>query len=185
MGELGRGIEYLIFMIVASSFIEKAIEKYTSACKQYIDIDDMCDGLGFEVEFASLNNHAVGDMQLFPQEGDKDACVIRLQVGTPSKTQRTIKAILLAKFFLQPEKLESGGYSIDVFELKDIKTTRHSRLVYLATRLALPESVIAQIDTESLNKPDLKACTFYDESFVMCSVKDHTVAMLVNESTTT
>lgn len=165
---------------VSSTLIEKAIDTYTSDCQQFIDIDAMCKGLGFEVEQSELGNHIVVDMQLLAQEGEKDACVIRLLASTPQKSQRTVKALLLAKFFLQPEKLEVSGYSVDIFELKDIRASRHSRLMYLATRLILPESVIAEIDTESLNKPPLSALSLYDESFVMCAVKDHTVAMLVN-----
>jgi hypothetical protein len=178
-------VGYLSVMKIAvsSRLVERIIEKYTSECGEYVDIDAMCEGMGIETEIdSSLSDSLIGEMTQTLQEDDKPACTIRITDQADVKEQRTIKALLLAKFFLSPEKLDKHGYKVEVFEVKDLRNMRHSRLIYLATRLIMPESIITKVDAASLNKPDVKALSLYEERLVMCAVKGHTVALIVSQA---
>ncbi len=92
---------------------------------------------------------------------------------------RTLIPLLLADYILNNNPDAVKRFSCDVFFLAEVRRYRASRHMFLATRLALPESIIEKIsginfDTNGYAR---KACLL--PNFVNCAFHSHEVGGLL------
>ena len=117
-----------------------------------------------------------------PVEGDEVRYVVSFRDGLSVQQENTLYAVLFAKLILNTDKVKESGALVDAFEFKGIRQTRYSRLMYLATRLALPESVIDKINADPLKQPNVEATKHYTDELVYASVSGHSVGLLLGNT---
>jgi hypothetical protein len=160
------------------------LEKCESACGHYIDMQRLCATLRAEEQSQPLNDATLFARILFNDNDDEETrFFLSFKPNISQKEKNTLTAMLLAKLILNVEKVKELGAEIEAFEYKGMKDIRYSRLMYLATRLALPESEIDKIDSSSLNKPLIMATAHYSEEFVNNAVSGHSVGVLLGSGT--
>jgi len=87
-------------------------------------------------------------------------------------------ALLLADSFIAPQKASNEGFKYEIFFLKDLRNYRLTRTLLLATRLAIPEKIINQIDEFDFDIDAYTAKTNYLPSFVNNMVKNNNASFL-------
>ncbi|WDE01093.1 hypothetical protein [Thalassomonas actiniarum] len=106
--------------------------------------------------------------------------VIKLSPNNDRKTKFTLVAIAIAEFILTPSRLEGEGISYDMFFLKEIYHQRYSYRMMLATRLAVPEDIINQMDQPDFDMVSYVAESDYQPQFINCCVKDSSALFLLS-----
>lgn len=124
--------------------LKKAVEDNTNG--ESINIKQTALDLG--CTFGDRFSDSIDKGRIFPVPNDENTLAkIELNKKNTRVENNTIVALLLAKFILM---LESGIIKedrCDVFFLSEMRSSRTSAQMLLATRLAMPESIISQLDS--------------------------------------
>lgn len=124
--------------------LKKAVEDNTEG--DSINIKQTALDLG--CSFGERFSDSIDKGRIIPVPNDAETLAsIELNMKNTRSENNTIVALLLAKFILM---LESGILRedrCDVFFLSEMRFSRTSAQMLLATRLAIPESIISQLDS--------------------------------------
>lgn len=123
-------------------------------------------------ELAELNTNKDGNV------------VILLNKNNDTRHNYTLVALLIAQLMLHPEKAETGGIKYDVFSLKDIRDNRFSNIMMLATRLAVPEFVIDQMEDFGFDVQGYANKSKFLPDFIKSAVKSKNLEFLVSNDMT-
>lgn len=151
------------------------IEKHTE--NDIIDIMEMANSMGISVNTVAMET-STDVATMIQREGDKRP-KIELNKSNTIEQNNTLVAILLADCLIAPKKLQNDGFKYEIFFLKDLRQFRLTRTFLLATRLAIPEHIINQIDTFGFNIDAYIAKTNYLPSFVHNMVKNSNASFVV------
>tara|TARA_Y100000310_G_C20686999_1_gene819671 strand:- start:3372 stop:3956 length:585 start_codon:yes stop_codon:yes gene_type:complete len=128
--------------------LNKAVEQNTNG--DIIDVRKCALDLG--CKFGSPFSDATDKGRIDPVENDATSwAVISLNKKNSESENNTVIALLLAKFVLMLEGREIKSERIDVFFLSEMRGFRESPQMLLATRLAIPESVIEKSNDLDFN----------------------------------
>jgi hypothetical protein len=151
------------------------IEKHSH--NEVIDIMEMADSMGISVETVVMETST--DVAIMKQsEGDKRP-KIELNKTNDIEQNYTLVALLLADCLIAPKKAQNDGFKYEIFFLKDLRQFRLTRTFLLATRLAIPEHIINQIDVFGFNIDAYIGKTNYLPSFVNNMVKNSNASFVV------
>jgi len=112
------------------------------------------------------------------------------------KTKFTYVAIATAEYIIDPERVAEQGVSYDIFFLKDLNKNKATKLIMLATRLAVPEHIIEHL-ANALDLQFTKNNVFdkfdydgyiananYLPEFLKCVIKESSSKLLIDNLTT-
>jgi hypothetical protein len=111
---------------------------------------------------------------------DNNEAVIKLNATIDRKTKLTLICIAMAEFILAPERIQGTGISYDIFFIKDIYHQRFSLYMLLATRLAIPETVISAMSDPSFNLDAFAEKSDYLPVFIRSCVSDTSALFLLS-----
>jgi hypothetical protein len=155
--------------------ISALIEKHTQ--DEVIDIMEMAESIGISVEFVEMKRST--DVAVMKQGEEDDRPKIELNKINSLEQNHTLVALLLADSFISPEKASNEGFKYEIFFLKDLRYYRLTRTLLLATRIAIPEKIINQIDEVGFDVDAYIAKSNYLPSFVHNMVKNSNASFLV------
>jgi len=156
------------------SVLEKLIKDSTHDGK--VNLKEITEFFNISIE---LDRQLTDLCQIRLSEEDKKP-VIKLSPNADRKTKFTLVAIAIAEFILTPSRLEGEGIRYDMFFLKEIYHQRYSYRMMLATRLAVPEEVINQMDEPGFDMVNYLAGSDYQPQFISCCVKDSSALFLLS-----
>lgn len=126
---------------------------------------------------------------------EEQRATIWLNSDLDKKTKMTMVAIAVAEYIIHPERVLSSGVVYDVFFLRELTTNKSTKLIMLATRLAVPEHIIEKIvlenevnflKTKDYDKFDIDnyiANSSYLPEFIRCVIKESTGIFLLDNLT--
>ncbi len=156
---------------VIVSLIEKHAEN------EVIDIMVMASSMGISVDYIEME--ASTDVAIMKQGDDDDRPIISLNKKNSIEENYTLVVLLLADCLIAPKKAHREGFKYEIFFLKDMRQFRLTRTFLLATRLAIPELIINQIDEFGFNIDAYIAKTKYLPSFINNTVKNSNASFVV------
>jgi len=158
-----------------TNVIVSLIEKHTK--DEVIDIMDMAESMGIRVRYVEMETST--DVATMKQGEVNKRPDIELNINNTTEQNYTLVALLLADCFIAPQKAKYEGFKYEIFFLKDLRNFRLSRTLLLATRLAIPDSIINQIGEFGFNIDAYIARTNYMPSFVNNIVKNSSASFLM------
>jgi len=162
-------------MSSVGNVVVSLIEKHSQ--DEVIDIMSMAASMGISVNYVVMETST--DVAIMKQvEGDSRP-KIELNKTNNIEQNYTLVALLLADCLIAPKKLQRGGFKYEIFYLKDLRQYRLSRTFLLATRLAIPEQIINQIDEFGFNLDAYIGKTHYLPSFINNTVKNSNASFVV------
>jgi len=161
-------------MSSVSDVIISLIEKHSH--KEVIDIMAMAESMGISVDFVEMKTST--DVAIMKQGEEDNRPKIELNKINTIEQNYTLVALLLADSFIAPQKASREGFKYEIFFLKDLRNYRLTRTLLLATRLAIPEKIINQIDESGFDIDAYIAKTNYLPSFVNNMVKNSNASFL-------
>lgn len=143
---------------------------------EYVDVRGLAKSFNVEVKLGrNTDSTVVGRFFI-----EAESRVMLLNESLNDQEQNTVIALLLGLYCLNDNKLREEGYSVNVFDLKGIRQNRFSRLMYLATRFAIPEKIIQNMDEITLMNKKIAASDHFTSDFIFSSVKGHTISFLLD-----
>ena len=125
-----------------------------------IDIFQVADGMGVSLERSFEDSTIIAELK-YPDDLNKK--------NTPDETRTSI-ALLLAKYCLDWGNGALKDSRVDIFYLREIRAYKTSRQVILATRLAIPDSIIEKANDLRFNSSkyakDAKLLTNFVDSSI-------------------
>lgn len=158
-----------------SEIVISLIEKHTH--NEVIDIMAMASSMGISVDYVDMEVST--DIATMNQGEEDKRPKIELNKTNSIAQNHTLVALLLADCFITPQKMQDEGFKYEIFYLKDMRHFRFTRTFLLATRLAIPEHIINQIDDFSFNIDAYVAKTNYLPGFVNNMVKNSNASFMV------
>lgn len=125
-------------------------------------------------------------------ENDDKQIIIWLNKTIDQKTKLTFVAIAVADYILDPERVSKHGVNYDMFFLRDLSANKATKLIMLATRLAIPEHIIEKLsnaleaqfskdeDIESFDGDAYVRNSKFLPEFVRCAIKESTSMFLMD-----
>ncbi|MDO6445880.1 hypothetical protein Q4493_08865 [Colwellia sp. 1_MG-2023] len=125
-------------------------------------------------------------------ENDDKQIIIWLNKTLDQKTKFTFVAIAVADYILDPERVSRHGVIYDMFFLRDLSANKATKLIMLATRLAIPEHIIEKLsnaleaqfskaeDIEPFDADAYVRNAKYLPEFVRCAIKESTSMFLID-----
>ncbi len=123
---------------MSSSIIQKLIESAT--CDDKVDLKSICQSLNITVTI----DPKLQDLCRVGED-EKHKLTIWLNPTLDKKTKFTFVAIAVAESIIHPDRVTEPGVSYDVFFLRELPKYKASKLIMLATRLAMPEHIIDKL----------------------------------------
>lgn len=157
------------------SVVVNLIEKHSH--NDVIDIMDMASSMGISVD--SVKMETTTDVAIMKQGDEDTRPKIELNITNSVEQNYTLVALLLADCLIAPKKVQREGFKYEIFFLKDLRQFRLTRTFLLATRLAIPEHVINQIDEFNFNIHDYIGKTKYLPSFINNMIKNSNANFIV------
>jgi len=151
------------------------IEKHSQ--DEVIDIMEMAASMGISVNSVYMQTST--DVAIMGQGANDKRPIIDLNETNTIEQNYTLVALLLADCLIAPKKAQREGFKYEIFFLKDLRQFRLTRTFLLATRLAIPEQIINQIDEFGFNIDAYIAKTNYLPSFVNNMVKNSNASFVV------
>jgi len=123
---------------------------------------------------------------------DQQQTTVWFNANLDKKTKFTFVAIAIAEHIINPDKVAETGVVYDVFFLRELNKNKRSKLLMLATRLAVPEDIIEKISQESevsfsreqtsdkFNVDTYIAKSNYLPEFIRCAIKQSTGMFLLD-----
>jgi len=161
-------------MSSVSDVVMSLIEEHSH--NEVIDIMAMASSMGINVSYVDMD--ASTDVAVMKQGEEDKRPKIELNKNNTIEQNYTLVALLLADCFIAPQKASTEGFKYEIFFLKDLRNYRLTRTLLLATRLAIPENIINQIDEFDFNIDEYIAKTNYMPSFVNNMVKSSNASFL-------
>lgn len=108
------------------------------------------------------------------------------------KTKFTFVAVAVAESIIHPERMTGQGVTYDVFFLRELPKYKASKLIMLATRLAMPEHIIDKVadalevqftKNNAIDKFDCDAylaSSDYLPEFLRCAIKQSSSMFLLD-----
>jgi len=156
------------------SLIEKLIESCTR--ENYMDVKAFCEALGVSITVrSSLDN--LCEIRL---EGEDNTPVIALHHTLDKKTKFTFVAIALAEYILTPDRVATSGINYDIFFLEDIYHQRYGYRMLLATRIAMPQTLIDIISASAPEAEKVIEEANYLPKFLRCCVNNSSALFLLS-----
>lgn len=128
-------------------------------------------------------------------EDENKHIIIWLNNSLDKKTKFTFVAIAVADYILDPDRIIKQGVGYDMFFLRDLSANKATKLIMLATRLAVPEHIIEKLSNAleaQFSKDDtiepfdadayVKNAKYLPE-FVRCAIKESTSMFLIDNLT--
>ena len=162
-------------MSTVGNVVVSLIERHSH--NEVIDIMAMAASMGISVDYVDMEIST--DVGRVTQGDDDKRPKIELNKSNTKEQNYTLVALLLADCLIAPKKVQREGIKYEIFYLKDLRQFRLTRTFLLATRLAIPESIINQIDEFSFNIDTYIAKTDYLPGFVNNMVKNSNASFVV------
>jgi len=162
-------------MSSVANAVVSLIEKHTK--DEVIDIMDVASSMDVSVQYVEMESST--DVAIMKQGKVNKRPDIFLNKTNTIEQNYTLVALLLADCFIAPQKAKNEGFKYEIFFLKDLRNYRLTRTLLLATRLAIPEEIINQIDVFGFNIDAYIAKTNYMPSFVNNIVKNSSASFLM------
>jgi hypothetical protein len=125
-------------------------------------------------------------------ENENKQITIWLNTKLDQKTKFTFVAIAVAEYIIDADRVIKHGVVYDMFFLRDLNVNKATKLIMLATRLAVPEHIIeklsnaleAQFSKDNTIEPFdadeyVRNAKFLPE-FIRCAIKESTSIFLVD-----
>lgn len=158
-----------------SSVIINLIEKHSN--DEVIDIMEMATSMGISVNSVEMETST--DVAIMKQGEEDTRPKIELNNTNTIEQNYTLVALLLADCLIDPQKVQSKGFKYEIFYLKNLRQFRFTRTFLLATRLAIPEKIINQIDVFGSTIDAYIAKTNYLPGFVNNMVKNNNASFVI------
>jgi len=129
-------------MSSVGNVVVSLIEKHSQ--DEVIDIMAMASSMGIGVGCVEMETST--DVAFMIQGEEDKRPKIKLNKNNTTEQNYTLVALLLADCLIAPKKAHREGFKYEIFFLKDLRNYRLTRTFLLATRLAIPEQIINQID---------------------------------------
>lgn len=125
-------------------------------------------------------------------ENENKHIIIWLKDSLDQKTKFTFVAIAVADYILDPDRVIKQGVVYDMFFLRDLSANKATKLIMLATRLAVPEHIIEKLsnaleaqfskdDTiEPFDADEYVRNAKYLPEFVRCAIKESSSMFLMD-----
>jgi len=162
-------------MSSVGNVVVSLIDKHSQ--NEVIDIMEMATSMGISVESVPMTVST--DVAIMRQGKEDNRPKIELNKTNSIEENYTLVALLLADCLIAPKKAHREGFKYEIFFLKDLRQFRLTRTFLLATRLAIPEQIINQIDVFGFNIDAYIAKTNYLPSFVNNMVKNSNASFVV------
>ncbi|MDG1752414.1 MAG: hypothetical protein P8I03_12245 [Thalassotalea sp.] len=142
------------------------------------------------------------DIKIRMEENSQDLCrigedenkkiIIWLNNTLDQKTKFTFVAIAVAEYIIDANRVTKQGVVYDMFFLRDLSANKATKLIMLATRLAIPEHIIEKLsnaleaqfskdDTiEPFDADEYVKNAKYLPEFIRCAIKESTSIFLVD-----
>ena len=132
-----------------------------------IDIFQVADGMGVSLERSFEDSTIIAELK-YPDDLSGPTIHVNKK-NTPGETRTSI-ALLLAKYCLDWGNGTLKESRVDIFYLREIRAYKTSRQVILATRLAIPDSIIEKANDLRFNSSkyakDAKLLTNFVDSSI-------------------
>ena len=151
------------------------IEKHSQ--DEVIDIMAMAASMGISIDYVEMETST--DVAIMKQGEEDTRPKIELNKTNNIEQNHTLVALLLADCLIAPKKAQREGFKYEIFFLKDLRHFRLTRTFLLATRLAIPEKIINQIDEFGFNIDAYIAQTNYLPSFVNNMIKNSNASFVM------
>lgn len=158
-----------------SEIVISLIEKHSH--NEVIDVMAMASSMGISVDYVEMEVST--DIATMNQGEEDKRPKIKLNKTNSIAQNHTLVALLLADCFIAPQKMRNEGFKYEIFYLKDMRHYRFTRTFLLATRLAIPEQIINQVDDFGFNIDAYIATTNYLPGFVNNMVKNSNASFMV------
>jgi len=155
--------------------IVSLIEKHSQ--NETIDIMAMAQSMGISVDYVEMKTST--DVAIMKQGQEDKRPKIELNKTNKIEQNHTLVALLLADCLIAPKKTQREGFKYEIFFLKGLRQFRLTRTFLLATRLAIPEKIINQIDEFGFNIDAYIAKTNYLPSFVNNMIKNSNASFVM------
>ena len=133
-------------------YIKKCIPFCSQSDDALIDIPKLIEHLGFVIERVAMNDKAI-----IRHQADEVQAYLYLNEELDEVESNAISVLIVSEYLLRYEKNKTKTIVFDVFYLDDIKQARMSKHIFLATRLAIPEKVIEELDEFNSDKANYSA----------------------------
>ncbi len=164
-------------MSSVSNVIISLIEKHSQG--DVIDIMAMAEDMGISITYVEMEIST--DVAVMKQAEEDNRPKIELNKINTIEQNYTLVALLLADCFIAPQKVTNEGFKYEIFFLKDLRNYRLTRTLLLATRLAIPETIINQVEDFDFDIDAYTAKTNYLPCFVHNMVKSsHASFLFIN-----
>lgn len=152
-----------------------------------VDLKSICQTLEIKIRMDDISQDLckIG-------ENENKQIIIKLNNTLDPKTKFTFVAIAVADYILDPDRVIKQGVVYDMFFLRDLSANKATKLIMLATRLAVPEHIIeklsnaleAQFSRDNTIEPfDADAYvrkSKYLPEFIRCAIKESTSMFLID-----
>jgi hypothetical protein len=158
------------------------VHKYLKECQQdsVINVRKLAKKLRITIEITNvIEATSMGYMVSISERKTSIQPYLFLNEKNSFAESNTVIAMLLAEMLISPEKIHQDGYSMNIFEFKDIRRMRDAQVMLLATRLALTEQTIEDVCELSGLSQHSNCYDCYTQEFVNSAKKGHHVAYLV------
>jgi len=175
---------------MSSNVIEKLIQSATEGDE--VDLKAICKKLHIRVSL----DETLSDQCKIGLD-NKQRLNIWLNPTLDKKTKFTYVAIATAEYIIDPERVAEQGVSYDIFFLKDLNKNKATKLIILATRLAVPEHIIEHLANASdiqftknnahdkFDYDGYIANANYSPEFLKCVIKESSSKFLLDTLTST
>jgi hypothetical protein len=151
-----------------------------------VDLKGICQKLNIKIRMDDSSQ----DLCKIGQNADKQI-VIWLNSSLDQKTKFTFVAIAVADYMLDSDRVCKQGVVYDMFFLRDLNANKATKLIMLATRLAMPEHIIEKLSNalevqfSKDSKETFDADAYVRNSkflpeFVRCAIKESTSIFLMD-----
>ncbi|GAA6206369.1 hypothetical protein [Thalassotalea sp. SU-HH00458] len=151
-----------------------------------VDLKSICQKLKIKIRMDDSSQ----DLCKIGQNSDKQI-IIWLKSSLDQKTKFTFVAIAVADYMLDSDRVCKQGVVYDMFFLRDLNANKATKLIMLATRLAMPEHIIEKLSNalevqfSKDNKETFDADAYVRDSkflpeFVRCAIKESTSIFLMD-----
>lgn len=161
----------LLRLFMSPSVIANII--HSNSTNKVVDLKGIVSLLGIKITLSTT----IKDLCDFE---NIDGCpTIVLNQKLSKKEKLTYTAIAVAEYILTPERVFSGTIKYDIFFIENIYHERFTYRMLLATRLALPETVINQYCSLELGSKNILEDYDFMPQFLRCCIQDSAALFLL------
>ena len=160
--------------MLTPTLISKLINENTHGSE--IDLKAIAQALDVRV----ITNSGLDDLcRITLAKGDKGP-TIELNPKLDKQTKFTLVVIAIAEYILSFERVAQKGITYDMFFIKNLSEEKYSYRMLLATRLAFPESVMREIDSNPTAFSEFVSTSKYLPEFVRLCSPDKSLSFVLS-----